>query len=80
MVSKLNHQLKTKMTSARKAALLRFILWILLSFLIRSQNPGPAIAEVITIMALIEGLIASSPLLDAKVVDSKKYENPLDKK
>lgn len=68
------------MTSARKAALLRFILWILLSFIIRSHTPGPSIAEVIALMALIEAMIAISPLLDEKVVDSKKYEHPLDKK
>lgn len=68
------------MTSARKAALLRFIFWILLSFIIRSHTPGPDIAEVITLLALIEVMIAISPLLDEKVVDSKKYESPLDKK
>lgn len=68
------------MTSARKAALLRFIFWILLSFIIRSRTPGPDIAEVITLLALIEVMIAISPLLDEKVVDSKKYESPLDKK
>lgn len=69
------------MTSARKAALLRFMLWLGWAYVMRS-NPALKITteELLAILALFEAIIACSPFLDEVKPESKKDENPLDKK
>lgn len=68
------------MTSARKAALLRFIMWFLYALVLKEYPTRFAIHEVITILALFEVIIACSPFLDEVKSESQKDENPLDKK
>jgi len=68
------------MTSARKAALLRFILWFLYALVLREKPTRFAIHEVLSVLALFEVIIAYSPFLDEVKPQSKKDENTLDKK
>lgn len=68
------------MTSARKAALLRFIFWFLYALVLRENPTIFAIHEVLSMLALFEVMIACSPFLDEVKPESKKDENTLDKK
>ena len=68
------------MTSARKAALLRFIFWFLYALVLRENPTRFAIHEVLCALALFEAIIACSPFLDEVKPESKKDESPLDKK
>lgn len=69
------------MTSARKAALLRFFLWLGWAWIMRS-NPSLKMTteELIAILALFEIFVASSPFLDKEKDEPQKHEKPLDKK
>ena len=68
------------MTSARKAALLRFLIWFLYALVLRENPTRFAIHEVLSMLALFEVIIACSPFLDEVKPESKKDENTLDKK
>jgi len=54
------------MKSARKAALIRFLLLFGYAFVIRENPTRFAIHEVITMLAVFEVLVATSPFLDEK--------------
>lgn len=68
------------MTSARKAALLRFLLWSLYSFVLLEIPDKFSLPQVLFILALFEVIIATSPFLDEEKLKSQKDETPLDKK
>lgn len=63
------------MTSARKATLIRFLLWFLYALFLRESQIRFDIYEILIILALFEVLIACSPFLDNVKSESKKDEN-----
>ena len=54
------------MKSARKAALIRFLLWFGYALVLRENPTRFAIHEVLSMLALFEVLVATSPFLDEK--------------
>jgi hypothetical protein len=54
------------MTSARKACLLRFLLWIILAWALKNYSKQFSQEEFLGILAMFEAIIAISPFLDNK--------------
>jgi len=54
------------MTSARKACLIRSLLWSFLAFAIKEYSKQFSLEEIVTILAMFEVIIAISPFLDDK--------------
>ena len=54
------------MTSARKACLLRFLLWSFFAWALKNYSKQFSQEEFLGILALFEAIIAISPFLDDK--------------